>query len=209
MTGELMVHCAQVNLQYMDLEAGQLQGYEAMVGLYRRIADQSFVCAQSMYEHRSCPRHSPAVDAFWWANVSWALTIGKGIGADKGEWYEVFVSPHIAFASYLKPVSWDLRILANPVAAEDIIIFNDILWAKLVIKLTARWGMLQHLRDIRALLQTRKLLKKLSRRHSREWNAYLDSDIIFLRRLFEPFAFTTETRHIINSWLYKANLERS
>lgn len=197
---KLMVHCALLNFQYMDLEAGQLEGYEAMVNLYRRIAGQSLVCAQAMYQQRDCPPHDPAVDAFWWANVSWALNIGKGVGVDETEWYNVFVSPHVGFASYLKPIAWDLRMFADM----DDIIRNDICWAKLVIKLTARWGLLHHLKDVRSLWQTWKLIRNLNRRHSKEWEAYLSSDIFFLRFLFAPFEFSTATRKELNSWLAKA-----
>ncbi len=216
---KLMLHCTRVNYQYMDLRAGQLKGYESMVNLYRRIAGQSLVCAQAMYEHKDCPAHDPATSAFWWANVSWALAIGKGIGVDEEEWYEVFVAPHISFALYLRPVAGDLRKLSNPalslrphyehipdpfasdVVAEDMILLNDIYWVELVIKLTARWGLLHHLKDIRALFQARRLIGQLRRRHSLVWKAYLESDILFLECLFEPCDFTPGTRNKIKLWL--------
>ncbi len=220
----LMVHCAFVNYQYMDGKAGQLRGYESLVRLYRSIAGESLVCAQAMYEHKECPCHDPATSAFWWANVSWALAIGRGIGVDEEEWYEEFVAPHISFAVYLRPVAGGLRELSIPslslrphyehipevfafdVTAEDLIILNDVYWINLVINLTTRWGLLYHLKDIRAFFQSRKLMKQLRRRHSLAWEAYLESDIHFLNLLFEPCNFTPETRSIINKWLEEAKI---
>lgn len=214
---KLMVHCALVNYQYMDLPVGQLHQFQAVIDIYRRIAGESLVCAQAMYEHKECPPHEPATSAFWWANVSWLMTIGKGIRVNQEEWYEKAIAPHISFSLYLRP-DGDLRNLGNPVplmrgpdydfisdpfavSAEEFIILGDILYAKLIIKLTARWGLWHHLKDIRALFQSWKLIKGLKRRHSPVWEAYLESDIIWMRRFFEPFEFSPQTREKVDEWL--------
>lgn len=202
---KLMVHCARVNYGYMDLPAGNLRGYKSMVGLYRRIAEQSLICAQAMYEHKECPAHDPATSAFWWAIVPWAFAIGKDIGVDEDEWYEKFVAPHISFALYLRSTTvldrWEPPMISF--SPGESIIAHDIRWTKLVIKLTCKWGLWYHRKDIRAYFQTRRLMRELNR-ISTAWEAYLESDIRFLIRLFGPFDFSPDTDAKIKKWLREA-----
>lgn len=201
---KLMYNCAIVNYFYMDYSAaGRLPEFNTMASLYRRIASESLVCAQSLYEQKSCPAHEPATDAFWWAVVSWAINIGDEWELDRFEWHEKFVSPHIMFAQYLRPSSPRRMKKSGAKWASDIIILNDIIWTKLVIRLTAEWGLFQHFKDVRALFQARRLMKEL-RLQGKVRHAYLESDIWFLRQLFAPFEFGDKMESRINIWLSEA-----
>jgi len=203
----LMVHCTRVNAGYMRLPGG-LEGYEAMVSLYQRIAAQSEACAQAWLEERTCPPHEPATSAMWWAVVSWALSFCKDLDVDNQEWQEVFVSPHLGFASYLRSAapspSWELGARRSPVEA---ILLHDVRWIKLVIKLTTRWGLWRHLKDWRALWQARRLIQALRDITSEEARIYLKSDLRFFKDLFEPFPWAEETRKHLNAWLTLAHEE--
>ena len=228
---QLILYCAQVNHKYMGLPAGQVKGFEKVTALYKRLSLDSLACAQAWFEgNPRPPKHEPAVDAFWWALVPWCQAMGRDIGVDKQEWGRIFSHPHYAFARYLRETSpapvWPQTNLIpwrrDPAVAftgntliqdgrfstvaANVILYNDVEWTKMVIRLTTRWGVLQHIKDIGALLQVRRLLKELKPPYmdTGVQRAYLASDIEFFRDLFRPFQFTQRTRDIIEQWLTAA-----
>ncbi len=210
---ELILHCTQVNSGYMSLPAGQVRGYEAVTRLYQRIAAQSLACAQAWLEDKPCPPHEPATSAFWWANVAWAIAFGQALGMELLEWYYFdFVRPHYDFAYYLRPYKGPLAL--PPALGEEvqparvIILWLDARWMALVIGLTARWGLIHHLKDFRVFWQSLRLMKVLKspKKHPVS-QAYLVSDIAFLRDLFKPFPFELSTRQRIEQLLIRADAE--
>lgn len=205
---ELILHCAEVNARYMRLPAGKIKGFEAVVSLYDRIARQSLRCARAWVEHKPCPDHEAAVSALWWGIVAWADVFGVDAEVEYGEWKQVFISPHLQFAQYLRPnqIAEVLPLVGGSPA--HIILEMDVLWMKHVINLTARWGLWHHLRrDWRALLQARRLMRESRSPGSPAYRAYLESDIEFFRILFKPFPFTETTRRDIEQWLNIAESE--
>jgi hypothetical protein len=202
---ELMHNCCEVNCEYMRLPAGDLANYQTLSALYQRIADQSLLCAGTWLRNHRCPDHEPAVDAFWWGVVSWAQAFGLSIGAEQDEWERVFVEPHIEFASYLKHGDYaePLPIVGGPPA--DIILRLDALWMERVVKLTGRWGFLQHMKDMPALHEAQNLERELRAPDGDVRDAYLRSDLKFFQALFKPFPFKSETRQQLRDWLAMAD----
>ena len=154
----------------------------------------------------ACPDHEPAVDGFWWGVVSWAEAFGASIGADPGEWNTVFVHPHDQFAGYLKPRSRTEMLGAVVGSPAEMVMELDVAWMGLVMKLTAQFGLANHLRDYRAMLEARNLEQELRRPGSPARRAYLQSDLVFFRQLFANFPFSQETVARLSQWL--RDLER-
>ncbi|KKM87065.1 hypothetical protein LCGC14_1272680 [marine sediment metagenome] len=226
---ELILHCAQVNNEYMGKAAGQVKGYEKITALYRRLSKESLACAQAWLEGKpKPPKHEPALDAFWWALVPWAHAMGRDMRVDQREWFDKFVKPHYAFARYLHeghPFSgrW---FFIDPQGAQrrgvpasvwpqlwpaseawNVILYNDVRWTKMVIGLTARWGVLQHFKDLPALWQTLRLLKELAPPYRRNTqHEFLVSDVEFFHELFKPFSFSRETDVMIQQFLRRATV---
>jgi len=204
---EIILKCTEANVKYMRLPAGMLDEYQALVKLYQRIASQCLGCAWAWVDNRPCPPHEPAVDAFAWANVAWAEAFGMSIGVDMAEWNTTFVHPHDQFASYLKPRSRaeTLSSVTGPPAKVGMDL--DVSWMNLGIKLTAAWGLRQHLKDRDALAEARKLGKELLRKGPVR-KAYLQSDLQFYNALFEIFPFSDKTREHVDLWLLKLEVTR-
>lgn len=211
---EIMLHCTKVNHDYMRLPAGKVAGLEALTALYKRIASQSLQCAQAWVQDSPCPKHEPAIDAFWWSVVAWADTFGLCIGVDQKEWGRTFISPHYEFACYIKPLKDALfggnapeplpQVDGSPA---DIILKLDALWMERVITLTAKWGLLHHLKDKQAMTEAQHLDDELRNADSPAYKAYLESDLAFFHALFKPLPFSEETRNHIDAWLKSAEEE--
>jgi len=199
---EIILKCTEINRDYMRLPAGMVQGYQAMVNLYQRIANQSVECAQAWVEDKPCPSHEPAVSAFWWAVVSWADAFGSSIGVDMEEWDTVFVAPHDQFASYLMPRSRSEFLPVVVGSPAQIVMELDSSWTDLVIRLTIRFGGI-NLRDRRALVGARHLQQELRKEGSPVYKAYLQSDLEFFRQLFKNFTFSEKTVMALGDWLLK------
>jgi len=201
---EIILKCMEGNTNYMRLPAGMLQEYKSMTNLYQRIAEQLKECAQAWVHDQPCPAHEPATDAFIWGVVSWAEAFGQSIGVDMEEWNTVFISPHDQFASYLKPRPRLERISPVQGSAAEISMEIDARWTNLVIQLTARWGLAQHLKDGAAMLEAKRLQKQLREPGSPAYNAYLASDLTFFRQLFKNFPFSDDMRTQLENFLQKA-----
>lgn len=201
---EIMLKCTQISCDYMRLPAGMVEGYSKVAALYQRLAEQSRKCAQAWVKDKACPSHEPAVDAFWWGVVAWADAFGTSVGVDKIEWERVFIRPHRGFAEFLCPGPHPepLPFVGGPPA--DIILRLDALWMERVIKLTAKWGLMTHLKDKGALIEAQRLGDELRNPHRPAYKAYLESDIRFFRELFRPFPFSIETHRQIDSFLHQA-----
>lgn len=229
--------CASTNWGYMaTTAAGHVPGLEAMTRLYDRLATQGYSCAQAWLEERPVPEHEPAVDAFWWGVASWAGAFPKAIlrwgGYHDQELYDElewrFWVPHWEFARWLKPVFpecyqnptvragalthcvWRLILRPWPVYRRppEIILRYDAHWTWRVILLTARWGLLHHLkRDAKALWEALFLMRRLRRWPDPVAVAYLESDLTFLRELFGHFDFSPRLRAIIENFLAVAEKE--
>ena len=158
---EIILNCTRVNHQYMRLPVGKVSGLEAMTDLYKRIASQSLDCAQAWVQDSPCPDHEPAVDAFWWGAVAWADAFGCSMGVDMAEWSRLFVDPHCQFANYLRPGNPPPPLEQVEGSPANVILTLDATWTELVIKLTAQWGFLHHLKDSGAMLETQKLQGEL------------------------------------------------
>jgi len=200
---EIILRCMEVNADYMRLPAGMLQEYRSMVNLYQRSADQLKECAQAGVEDKPCPAHEPATDGFIWAVVSWAEAFGQSIGVDMEEWDRVFVAPHDQFASYLKPrgrSEWISPVAGSPA---QIVMELDARWTDLVIRLTIRFGIKQHLKDRKAMIEARHLQQELRKEGSPVYKAYLQSDLAFFKQLFKNFPFSEKTVMALGDWLLK------
>ncbi len=201
MNRDIILKCTQVNVDYMRLPAGMVDGYRDLVALYKRIASQSLDCAQAWVANQPCPDHEPAVDAFWWGIVSWSEALGMSVGTDPQEWGATFVAPHEEFAGYLRPGSRGERLAVVTGNPGEVVMQLDAAWMMLVVKLTAQWGLLRHLKDHGAMMQARSLDKELRRPGSPAYKAYLQSDLAFLRQLFKNFPFRQETVVRLSEWL--------
>jgi hypothetical protein len=203
-TRKLMLHCTRVNVDYMRLPAGLAEGYQNIAQLYKSLAKQSYECASSWVRDDPCPEHEPAVDAFWWGVVAWAEAFGLSVGVDTEDWGQVFVAPHAVFASYLREngMAELLPFVSGPPV--DVILRMDVLWMERVIKLTGKWGLWHHMKDLPALNEARRLGGDLKIPGSPTRQAYLESDLKFFEALFKPFAFKTATRQHLKSWLAEA-----
>ncbi|KKN39344.1 hypothetical protein LCGC14_0744490 [marine sediment metagenome] len=217
-----MLKCAATNVAYMRATPAGRQGYGALVKLYESIAGASLNCAREWADDNPCPPHQPAVDAFWWAVAVWAVrfttdVVGWAAPPREGlllqEVQEVFTRPHIEFASWLRPVRPGDRVSEYPFVTRWppnpglMILAHDIAWTRAVIRLTARWGLVHHLKDLRALGQSVLLIHHLSRgpRNSTIARAYLGSDLVFFRRLFRHFDFSPELRGVLDRFLAAAD----
>jgi len=194
----------EVNHKYMRLPAGKVAGLETMTALYKRIADQSLQCAQAWLQGSPCPDHEPATDAFIWGVTAWADAFGLSIGPDQTEWGRVFVSPHHEFAQYLRPGKPPEPLPAVDGSPAEIILRLDALLTEKVIELTSKWGFIHHLKDKGAMLEAKRLQEDLLNPESPAYKAFLKSDLVFFRHLFEAFPFSEKTRRHINEWLRKA-----
>ena len=208
---EIILNCAKVNHKYMRLPAGKVVGLEAMTDLYKRIAIQSLQCAEEWYNDRPCPDHEPAVDAFWWGIVAWSDAFGLSMGVDMAEWSLNFVFPHEQFANYLRPgmPPPPLEPILCPLhsangSPADVILTLDAKWTELVIRLTAQWGLLHHLKDQGAMWEAQRLEGELQNPASPSYKAFLESDLVFFRNLFKHFPFSEHTQKYIASWLKRA-----
>lgn len=216
---EIILKCTEVNRDYMRLPAGMVNGYQAMVNLYQRIANQSVECAQAWVEDGrgdllgkeliACPPHEPAVSAFWWAVVSWTEAFGQSIGVDVEEWNAVFVAPHDQFASYLMPsgrLFLSNRSEVLPVVGgspAQIVMELDSRWTDLVVQLTTRFGLAAHIKDRKAMVEARHLQRDLRKEGSPIYKAYLRSDLAFFNQLFKNFPFSEKTVQVLGDWLLK------
>ena len=201
MNRDIILRCTQVNVDYMRLPAGMVDGYGELVALYQRVANQSRDCAQAWVANRPCPEHEPAVAAFWWGIVSWSEAFGEVVGTDPSEWAATFVAPHEEFAQYLRP-----RVRTEALAVVtgnpgEMVMKLDAAWMMLVVKLTAQFGLLHHLKDRGAMMQAQSLNQELGRPGSRVYKSYLESDLVFFRQLFKNFAFKLETVTRLRQWL--------
>lgn len=197
----IMLNCTKVNQRYMRLPAGKVAGLETMTDLYKRIASQSIQCAEAWHRDEPCPEHEPAVDAFWWAVVSWADAFGLSMGVDQVEWGQKFIFPHDMFANYLRPGTPPAPLSTVDGSPANIIMELDARWMVLVISLTAQWGMIHHLKDSRAISEAQHLEAELRNPASPAYKAYLKSDLAFFRALFKPFPFNQQTKEHIDAWL--------
>ncbi len=201
---EIILNCTRVNHQYMRLPAGKMAGIDAMTVLYKRIASQSVDCAQAWVQDSPCPNHEPATEAFWWGVVAWADAFGLSMGSDQLEWGRLFIYPHQEFANYLRPGSPPPPLEQVNESPANVILTLDAAWTELVIKLTAQWGFLHHLKDKDAILEAQKLGGELRTPGSPTYKAFLESDLAFFRHLFKLFPFSEQTRKHIAAWLKKA-----
>lgn len=200
---ELIHYCCEVNCEYMRLPAGALTEYQHIRKLYERLADQSLLCAGFWFRAKPCPKHEPAVDAFWHAVVAWADAFGVSVLEEPPElqdWDVTFLAPHVAFADYLRPT--ERRYMApQGLHPADAIIELDIQWMKMVMQLTRKWGLVQHLKDLPAWREAQRLETELRDPDSPVRAAYLSSDLAFFAELFKPFDFKPETRKQLEDWL--------
>jgi hypothetical protein len=222
---EVMARCAATNLAYMRGTPAAKAGYGAVVRLYQRIASQGLDCAKAWEQRRPCPPHEPAVDAFWWGVAAWAnLFCADVAGWNWGiharaihqELQEVFCRPHREFAQWLRPLGSESPG-APTVARYDpwvdkgnaagIILAHDAAWTLLVIRLTARWGLVRHLKDLPALWQALLLVRRLRRWPNPVARAYLESDVKFLRELFGHFHFRPQVQLVLDRFLEAAEEE--
>lgn len=183
-----ILQAAKLNAAYMDMPVGS--HYPSMVKLYRMIAREGVECARAYVNGDPPPKHSASLDAFLWGNVAWARSIGAFIVDDAGVWEHLFVTPHFLFAQYLKfpVVPRKLQVAGKGLHPADLNLEHDRQWMWLVMKLTARWGLLSHLRYLPALAQSIRLAKHLKPYHRSQVTLnYIRADLAFLRLLFEVF----------------------
>ena len=200
---EIMLKCTQVNCDYMRLPVGMVEGYSKVAALYQRLAEQSRKCAQAWVEDKACPSHEPAVDAFWWGVVAWADAFGLSVGVNPLEWRRKFIAPHHEFADYLRPGKPPEPLSPVESSPVEIIMELDARWTALVIKLTAKWG-LMHLKDRGAMIEAQRLQDDLRNPNRPAYKAYLKSDLAFFRALFQNFPFSKRTREYLDAWLIEA-----
>ena len=213
----VMVACAATNLAHMPTTPAGRASPGALVKLYQRLAGQGLACAQAWKDGRPCPSHEPAVDAFWWGVAAWARSFSTDLvyltqSADepllREEMQEVFCRPHREFACWLRPL--DDRGMAGVFHAYShvartsparLVLAHDAAWTSLVIRLTARWGLRRHLKDLPALWQSLSLVRRLKRWPDPTAVAYLESDLMFLRQLFDHFPFSSRLRAALDQFI--------
>jgi len=202
---EIMRNCADVNQR---CRLPKVAGLENMTELYKRIASQSLQCATAWHKYHPCPQHEPATDAFWWGVVAWADAFGLSMGVDPEEWGPKFVYPHEQFAQYLRPGRPPEPLEEVDGSPANVILSLDARWTELVIKLTAKWGLVHHLKkDKDAMIEAQNLIRELKNPASRAYKAFLESDLVFFRALFQLFPFSDVTRNYIHNWLARAEQE--
>jgi hypothetical protein len=182
------------------------------------------------------PAHSAAVDAFWWGVSIWA----KDFCSDMVTWWDgmpdaepgvrqrerknqliraeltrVFVHPHVDFANWLRMrrgrwVDIWSETTVPVISPGQIILDHDARWTLEVIKLTARWGLRRHLKDVPALWQALLLVRKLRQHDNAVARAYLESDLAFLAEIFGHFPLGRRTKTMVDVFLQVAaeNLAR-
>ena len=220
-----MARCAATNLTYMRATPAGRAGYGAVVDLYHRLAVQGQTCAEAWEAGQPCPSHEPAVDAFWWGVAAWANAFCADVMAWLApyngrrlhhELQEVFCRPHREFAQWLRPLGagsvgtrvitgYSPRVPAGRPA--QLILCHDAAWTGLVIRLTAMWGLVRHLKDLRALWQSLRLVRRLRGWPDPVARAYLESDLAFFRGLFGHFPFTPRLRSVLDCFLEAADEE--
>jgi hypothetical protein len=212
-------------MAYMRGTPAAKAGYGAVVRLYQRIASQGLDCAKAWEQRRPCPPHEPAVDAFWWGVAAWANLFCADVAAWSGPVHaraihdsllESFCRPHREFAQWLRPLrpaSTEVPLVAshaapfNGASPAEIILAHDAAWTLLVIRLTARWGLVRHLKDLPALWQALLLVRRLRRWPNPVARAYLESDMKFLRELFGHFHFRPQVQLVLDRFLEAAEEE--
>lgn len=213
-TKELILHCTQVNEDYMKLPAGMIPDYRNLANLYRRMAGTSRECAEAWIKNRTCPEHETAVDAFWWAVWNWADAFGRSFKLETREWQKKFILPHFEFARYLRPIDnsrhseVDRYIETIRGEPSEIILELDIRWMKQVVYFTARWNFWGYFpRESPSLVQAKKLESALRKPGSEAQKAYLESDLIFFRQLFAGFPFSDEMKMSLDNILCRVERE--
>ncbi len=78
----------------------------------------------------------------------------------------------------------------------------DAAWMMLVVKLTAQFGLLRHLKDRGAMTQARSRDQELRRPGSPAYKSYLESELAFFRQLFKNFPFSQKTLARLSQWLH-------
>ncbi len=219
----IMLACAATNLAHMRTTPAGRASPGALVKLYQRLADQGLACAQAWKDGRPCPPHEPAVDAFWWSVAAWAGVFSsdlvKCLEPRDGrllhdELQEVFCRPHREFAAWLRPLDDGRAALVfrsyGQVAGTSparLVLAHDVAWTGLVMRLSARWGLPHHLKDLPALWQSLNLVRRLKRWPDPMAVAYLESDLMFLRQLFDHFPFSPRLRSILDRFIDAAERE--
>ncbi|MBA7658232.1 hypothetical protein ES703_66181 [subsurface metagenome] len=204
---EIILKCTEVNLKYMRLPAGKVDGFKNLTEFYKRLAKQSLDCAAAWVADNPCPDHEPAVDAFWWGAVAWSDAFGLSIGVDQVEWGRVFIAPHHEFADYLRPGKPPEPLPPVDGSPANIIMELDALWMERVIKLTTKWGLMAHLKDKGALTEAQRLNADLRNPHSKAHTAYLESDLTLFRHLFNNFPFSDGLRKQLDDFITRAEEE--
>ena len=127
------------------------------------------------------------------------------------EWGRMFVFPHEQFANYLRPGKPPAPLVAilcplhsRNESPANVILTLDATWTELVIKLTAKWGLLHHLKDKDAMIEAQRLQGELRDPRTITYKAFLESDLTFFRHLFKHFPFCETTKKYIDAWLKKA-----
>lgn|GEM_PF-4976484 len=202
---EIILKCMEVNHKYIRLPAGKVAGLETMTSLYNRIAEQCLTCAQAWGQDSPCPDHEPATDAFAWGVVAWSDAFGLSMKVDQVEWGKYVVYPHEQFAQYLRPGRPPEPLEEVDGSPANVILSLDARWTELVIKLTAKWGLVHHLKkDKDAMIEAQNLIRELKNPASSAYKAFLESDLVFFRALFQLFPFSDVTRNYIHNWLARA-----
>lgn len=198
---QLILKSMLVNNDYMRLPVGQLHNYPHIIGLYKRIAQQCVEASLCWANGEACPRHEPAADAFLWAIVAWLDPLAISAGFEIGEWRRVIVQPHWHFAEYMRP---GLPAEAMPPvigSPAEIIVSLDVLFLERVVKLTSKWGLPHHIKDLPAVNEAHGLDAELKKPCSPAWLAYLESDLRFFDNFFIPYPLTARMRNDITSFL--------
>ncbi len=74
-------------------------------------------------------------------------------------------------------------------------------------RLTARWGLPHHLKDLPSLWHSLNLVRRLKRWPDPMAVAYLESDLMFLRQLFDYFPFSPRLRATLDQFIDAAERE--
>ncbi len=214
---QVMLRCAELNSRYMR----ELVGYPAVAKVYERIAVSSVRCARAFAERSPRPEVvEPATAAFWWGVVDWAENFGPALLRHVGrshvssEFYEGFVEPHREFARWLRPLDEETErrlVTGYPsvregwtLTAGQLILHHDAAWTSTVVWLTARWGLLHHLGNVRAAWQSFFLSRRLQRWPDPVARAHLEADLRFLGELFGYFPLSADLALAIRTFLAEA-----
>lgn len=208
----VIARCIDTDSRYMDSPAGEA-GYRHLVKAYRRIGRENIELASAYDQGVPAPRHRPVVDAFWWGVVRWSWGVGKDIlERDQvffGEWQRVFVDPHMAFAQWLRPLSWKQEYArirghhhgywrAGPAAMGQL---HNAAWSRDVLLLTLRWGVWRHLGELPAIWDLLRLVSSLDRWPGAVPIAYARSDLRWWREILGHFEWSPRMRARLDYWL--------